>query len=536
MVELWLNQSLTNSSAPPIRTLKLEKESEDEDETETLPISTCSNQFQLDAELPTNLLASPGGKPDTKEPLAVCAKKHVIGLQANTNAVQSPTSSVRKLDAGLQITNETLDKTTYALNPASTISTPRIDPVKPDSLPVAAATSTALPKAELKKFVKCIDKNGKVSLIQVVVDPNNPKILRMVTPAAISTITKVASTTTVTTPSSAPKIIKLSSVLPLAGNRSPIVLPKLSVISAGTTLTQIAKPLLGQIKKLIQAPTRSPEKLSASAPVRFSIESPSASKPLQSSAVNINQIVAQNPARKLIRPSQPQQSLLKPQFSLLKSSNSKKPQLTIADKSNMKVITVKNIVGLQNKQINVFFKQEVMADPPAGRKMDIKTQPNRRWADKLERSFSDNKFSTVRGAAAWLLQRLPLISPLRRKVSYHQSFPFAVESDEKYQGLSVAKHRSHEVVQPSFISLIILLTFILFTFSVASCEIRCAPIAAAPKFTVAHQSLDDQTSGAIRSDIRVHATACIVVKMSIIETGRFEANNRIGNQSGTFNE
>lgn len=424
VVELWLSQPSPTSIASPV----VKNETEEKPSCPS-PSFSLSSGFQLDAELPANLLASPGG-PKSQKPQAISIKETVIKIEADAGYTEAP--------KGQNIAGNSIAKPVATALAGITGIKLNTQPVPAIKLATAvagqagiAAAAAIPPTAGVKRFMKCIDKNGKVSFVQVVVDPNNPKIIRMIAGGAGQIIKTVTTPGAAATTTATPRIITLPKQLVIsasAGGQTPITLPRLNVAPPGAVQSVMIKPSLNQLKGIIpmapQAPTSTTKVAIPSNPL------PAA--PQQTT-----------PAKRLTKPTQPQQSLLKPQVSLLRSANvdtPKTPLPSAADKRNLTMITVKNIKGLQNKKINVFIKQET-----PDKTTDSKALQNRSMAEQLEQVFHKNRFTTVRGAASWLLRQLPLVTPLALKPPYQQSFPFAVDNDEKYQNASIAKQRSNEV-------------------------------------------------------------------------------------------
>lgn len=321
---------------------------------------------------------------------------------------------------------------------------------------------------ETKKFVKCIDKNGKVSLVQIIADPNNPKILRIVSnggPITAAPVTSIVPNSKGQTgvSTTAPRIITLPKqiMLPKANAANLKIVSVANAISQGLFIRSIASTpgtLPASVNSLptlpvasTQSPSTSqfpqipPQSISTSIKTATSLKHPIVIK--KNSAVL--QYSNQLNAMKVIKP---QQSLLKPQISLLRPVNADKTKLplqAIVDNRNLKMVTVENIKGLQNRKINVFIKQEPIRDRSTS---DIETsakkiysKPKRQYAEKLEQLFFANHFSNICGAVNWLLRRIPLITSLALAPQYRESFPFIVESEQKYNKLFVAKQRSFEV-------------------------------------------------------------------------------------------
>lgn len=311
---------------------------------------------------------------------------------------------------------------------SNTISTPNTTSMTPTlntqpimKLHTPKPTLIALPKnlpsiasGPGKKLIKCVSKDGKVSLIELVQDSNNPKIFKMIIPKK--------------------PIVQVQQVMknPPATNSVPVVI-------APTPMT----PSTNQ--QNITIIKSNPLKRSNTAPL-----------PTDTG----KKVVLIDPKR--VQPSQQQRSLLRPQISLLKKNNTPAPTL---GRNNGKVITVSNIPGLQSKNINVFLPFDVRTPAP---KIEF-----RRHARELEQRFhSCNNFSNITDAVCWLLKQIPLVNPQAAKSEFRDSFPFVVQSLSVFQSLLPGKQRSFEVLffdYFSFSNFLIHVFINFFLFSVASC-------------------------------------------------------------------
>lgn len=404
VAELWLN--LTDDSIKSTMDVKTEIKKGNEGTVGSFSTLAAIRGIQMDAELPTNLLASPGGpQSQTKE----------SSIDENAVTSENTSNTLDSIKTSQQIST-TLSEPTKAAS--SIVATPT---TIASNNPLVSSSSSLSHSPGIRKFVKCVDKNGKISLIQVMVDPHNPKILRMVGGV------------------SSPNI---KSNQPVGGSPSNVMITpsstgnnKLNILSVSQQHTSKTSTT-GNIQRIIQIPKLNTAKICAVPPNLSTIipvpkQSSSAPGSLRTSPTQIT------------KPVQSQQSLLKSPISLLKTASNqmKKPSLQMSvDKKNVKVITIKNIRGLQNKHINVFIKDEKEESSQR-----LNAPKSNRLSDQLGTIFRRQRFTTVRSAVAWLLRRLPLITPSAENVLYQQSFPFAVVSDEKYQSCSIAKQRSNEV-------------------------------------------------------------------------------------------
>lgn len=454
-------------------------------------LSISSMQFERfpDLEPPLNLLDDSISKQEYKQPYGM-----IESIPSSTNSVipitQTATSVVTPLkpsqSAGPttpspgRVVKQSITATTtpaLAIPKASTSQVPytqqvTVPPTAPvatkvlvngTNKPAAVASSTDRPRTG-RTFMKFTDNNGKVSLIEVFVDPNNPRIFRRVAPnknaSPVIPILMNAKSGVKMNPmntSSQLKMVSLSNQIPLT---------KLNAISVVKTPSGIPAVVQTIPAGLHIAPVRvGPKVIHPSIPSTSNriaipvaaLQAASVSKIDQNSApltLKNKLVFGSNSANRTVRPSQPQVSLLKPQVSLLKSASAEKPNPMSfgMDNRNLKVVTIKDIKGLPNKQINVFIGKEFHGDatPDPAVAIKLKKHPEKSRSDKypaeeLEKLFGVKQFSNVRNAVVWLLRRVPLITPLATQIGYQHSFPFTVENEEKYNSLLIGKQRSLEV-------------------------------------------------------------------------------------------
>lgn len=249
------------------------------------------------------------------------------------------------------------------------------------SIPQVTTQIKSTPIVSGKRYINCIDKTGKMSLIEMVVDPNNPKVMKMILPAALRT-TMPQSTTTQFHPSNT------------NSSSSPVA----------------------------QTPPHN-----------------------RSMLTNNRMAIVKKPSASV------QQSLLRPSISLLKSSAATaKPAIPTATRG-LKMITVNNLCGMENRYFNVFMPtdscdSDTDIEIPRGKKFVINTQRANRLAEELETKFLNcQQFTNVTAGVVWLLKRLPLITPKANQREYKDSFPFMVSGIGAYESMAVPKQRSYEV-------------------------------------------------------------------------------------------
>lgn len=348
-----------------------------------------------------------------------------------------------------------------------------------------------------KTFLKCVGKDGKVSLMELVRDEKNPKLFkmiapqsvqgnRMVVPQTMTRIRPVASTMVINSTNLVRPVISLASNMatplrmssPIAGPsgvRSANIQPTIGNLSNApgnnTTLSSnvtsnlpLNRPiLLSKSPQQIMNRTSSPLNIlnisqnspnhALSLPKLVAINSPisssnTSSQSFKSTPTASNQhissigsgtrILHKNNKILVLDPSRvaknPSQSLLKPQVSLLKPRQST---------TSVKKITVSNISGIENKNINVYVPVNV----DRGSSVGSKGQMRQRFGDELEKRFKEcQKFSNMTEAIVWLLKKLPLTSALASKTEFKESFPFIVATLQEFQRLHLAKQRNFEVI------------------------------------------------------------------------------------------
>lgn len=222
-------------------------------------------------------------------------------------------------------------------------------------------TANIMQDANGKRFVKFVDKNGKVSLIELVADQKNPKVFKFILPNVQSTNASSSSTIT--------------------SSASPVT--SLSTMPSNLKIANETKPLASNQMKKMQ-----------------------------------------------------QQSLLKPQISLLKSMANIDDR-NVDQKRNVKMLTV----GIDNRKVNVFVPTSTATSSVVS---SIKTIESKSIA--FERNFSRiDCFASQTNAIIWLLKRLPLIAYDEIERKRLNDFPFVAENFMKFSKMSLPKQRSYEV-------------------------------------------------------------------------------------------
>lgn len=367
------------------------------------------------------------------------------------------------------------------------------------TLPIPNTTLTTLKGTAKKTFVKCVGKDGKVSLMELIRDEKNPKLFKIVLPPGVQSNKMVLSGTNQI---SAPVVISSNFIRPMA--------PKLNVTIGASTVNSVSSgnfsgasvspstlmcpKLVSSVKiPLVQSPTStqlgvsrqisienvtSPSKnqlLTMPKLVAINSPHPSTSRPIPSPKIVVPQsrittvpstpisntmhkinlspitTIMQNNNKILLLdssrlPKSQGQSLLKPQVSLLK------PRITSTKTNQLKKITVSNISGMENRNINIFVPADVRIDSNV-QKSQANNQVCHKYDEEFEQRFLARKsFSSMTEAIGWLLKEIPLISKLAIQSEFRESFPFVVPSSGVFHSLLIAKQRSFEVRNLFFFS------------------------------------------------------------------------------------
>lgn len=270
-----------------------------------------------------------------------------------------------------------------------------------------------------KKFMKCINKNGEVSYVQLLQDPNNPKVFKMIVPKQVT-------------------IAKNSVPAKLSENGGSLEPP--ASLEQTQPIVNANVPSVSTIRKII--PIDSNQLLSYQ-------QQPKIIQPIQPAQLQFS--VAKHSQQQQIARKLSQQSLLRPQISLLKPTQS-------ANKTPIKMITVNNIAGLANKNINVFMPPNLTSSMDRNDLRAIKSieevhveppKEVRNVAFELEVEFLKKPFSNMTNAVSWLFKRLPLIS---LDCDYRKAFAFATATLGEFQSFHLGKRRCFEVSTRAFIS------------------------------------------------------------------------------------
>lgn len=273
-----------------------------------------------------------------------------------------------------------------------------------------------------KKYLKYLDTNGTVILLELAPDPNNPKNMRlMCPPTLINGVTKQI------TNNNPPPLTSIGS------SKQQMFTTNLKTINNNQKLNKtVFKPPIIQNKL--------------------------------NSVINKNQVVLKNGQIFIIDPKQQKiQKTKSKQISLLKPKSSGVSLLKPIVKTEVKYCPIdhdytskiskdQRIITPSTFEIKKEFKFEKPIRTILGTKTvypvanfyDI--QINKiNYKEILQKVFYKSEFCDIRTAVVFVLTKCPYVSSLVSQVNYRRSFPFIVESEEIYEKLSVPKKRANEV-------------------------------------------------------------------------------------------
>lgn len=335
-----------------------------------------------------------------------------------------------------------------------------------------------------KKFMKCVDKQGKVSFVELLPDPNNPKVFKLVLPNKKLT-PSLGSNSIRPMPSLSPiqptnaKTLQVSS----AASTSSTVQPQVPInsssykeISVNATFKQPlqATQASSSVKRIVNV-----NAINNSVGIKNSVASSvnevsnkvskdlisPMKRPAETSQVPVNQkcalssvqgkaVIMKNgkifivdKSKAIIQPKL-QQSLLKPQVSLLKptiAENKKQvqvscPSLSITSSMNNNFHGEKSVFK-KNSKITTQNDSTAFSKKIVGVKFD----PKQYAVELEERFYKCDHFENVTTSVFWLLRQLPLI--MQQEIhGLRDSFPFMVRSEKIYNAMPWGKQRCYEVI------------------------------------------------------------------------------------------
>lgn len=285
-------------------------------------------------------------------------------------------------------------------------------------------------------LVKCLDSNGKVIIVQLITDPNNPKNIKIIKNPKFnlqpiqpqSNSIKIPTSSTVVSPAQVNSTAKISSqIIGNTSNNKMIVLnnslekkskKENDIVSNQANISPVApiaiQPILSSVKPI---PTINQHQLK-------NLNTSNASNQkilLKNGKIIIVKNV--NSMKNSIRPvvtiqksNQKQESLLKPQISLLKTNYVTKKMPTIASTS-------------------------------------LPIMPPPSYQKRLEIQFLQNhKFTNIKTAVIWLLKHIPIFnqSPIS-DVNYEAEFPFICQSKDSFMALTNIQKKCNEWYRAKYI-------------------------------------------------------------------------------------
>lgn len=336
-----------------------------------------------------------------------------------------------------------------------------------------------IPTVQQKKtLVKCLDSNGKIIFVELQVDPNNPKNIKI-----IKNLNSVTTTSPASLNQNQPKGHAIGQQLNLNSPLQPIPArpTHLSNILSNTPSVSImpkqsigAEPILNQKAIVVQGHSRFD-----SNQIQHSFENKKIFI-IQSSALKNVNVNSTNPPP-LVRISNPSKVTVAPSMTNLKATQaSPKPTETRKLTINSSNVIIKNgqiIILDRDKSQNPKPKQESLLKPQISLLKPLPNKPtsestipkmpktnsihgSRQFRKQLPTNqintkrdyhkefctaFLRHHFQTVRTAVEYLLKNAPLINILSNKLEFSEAFPFVVESHQKFSSFSLPKRRSNEV-------------------------------------------------------------------------------------------
>lgn len=359
-----------------------------------------------------------------------------------------------------------------------------------------------------RRFIKCVSKDGKFSLMELVQDEKNPKLFKMVIPQGVQAKKGSTQVPQIANRPMAPIVLSATN-----SAKNVVPSPNIPVVSMNATPSMVSAggirlPVMNMLGKIVQ--TNSMQSLMKSSPVAIQkpsisiINSPAnvsnaslglsnstansansfiSSLGLPNAAANLPKLVAINSSLPSKGPANTTSQLVStiasksalvqnPNFtsvtgiiqknnkmlvldpsqmsknqkqSLLKPQVSLlKPRFSAQCSNNHKKVTVTNITGIESKNINVFVPADIKITQSKHQNV---APPRQCHKDELEKRFlARPSFGNMTEAIGWLLKEIPLISPLAAETDFRTAFPFVVASLTDFQRLLVVKQRSFEVI------------------------------------------------------------------------------------------
>lgn len=325
---------------------------------------------------------------------------------------------------------------------------------------------------EIKKqnLVKCLDSNGKVIVVELVVDPNNPKQIKIVRNPKINSTHVIASSSTQSTIGSSQA--KTAATLPavsraIVPNTAMVSIPHLKLANynglPNNTLTANQQPLNMANFVVSKAAGTSPKLIKIARVIQSSasakqqpilIASNEKPAPAMQPAQHIpnaatpfgSQIYIVRPTATTTKPKPKQESLLKPQISLLKTNLNKSRFMAATLAAPSPPSQLQNAMRPQHLQpsiLGIKFRNAYGL---------VNTNPLN-YLKRLETLFLDQyTFHDIHAAIKVLLRHVPLFNrSAANDRHYEAAFPFVCASEEAFNELPPMHKRCNEWYRAKFI-------------------------------------------------------------------------------------
>lgn len=310
----------------------------------------------------------------------------------------------------------------------------------------------AMPVQPKKTLVRCLDSNGKIVVVELQVDPNNPKNIKIVkTPTVIGTTQpaslslakpsniaqlKISTPVTNVLSNTSNQFIKVNPITSTSStvNPKPIMYKNLSRFNPVE-----AKNLLENKKVFIIKSSTLPNLSSTNPPplVRISnlnkvVLAPSIAnlkvvQPTSNVIMKNGKIIVLDKDKSLPKPKQ--ESLLKPQISLLKPVYQKQISESTSAKSILIQKPSSHIIGSRHRKPTMLNQNAAKRD----------------YHKEFHTIFVRHRFQTVRSAVEYVFRNTPLVNTLCSRPEFNAAFPFVAESHEKFSSFPFPKRRLNEV-------------------------------------------------------------------------------------------
>lgn len=326
------------------------------------------------------------------------------------------------------------------------------------------SSQVGIPGQIIRKFVKCLDTNGKIIVMELQVDPKNPKNIKFIKnsapPSVLSAIKPDGIKETLKVPNITTNLLQNMAVskpnallnnICVQENANPSLLQKMSTSSTKSTRCTIEETIMPSETKTNNVITKNRQIFTIN-----QVRPKSVNKPKQESLLKPQISLLKPLATKNIKP---QSSLLIHPSSSKVKINQPSPivsNLTTNGNAAMKINTgtasaqLNHILSTENNKIPMSLK---INNPIGPTKSIFKTKYilsniKKAYNVDLNRLFFERcTFQSVRSSIEYLLKSLPLINKMASTShsDYTQCFPFVVDSLDTFNNLMMPKQRSLEV-------------------------------------------------------------------------------------------